>query len=377
MNKYPSVQIRRIESYSLPALRDAVGSFLENVQNSRINRPKRVLLKPNLLGAFPPERAVTTHPLVLEALILHFLELGKEVWIGDSPGGIVKAESVWETCGLKDLSIRYPVKLVNLSTSGFRELEYEGISVKISEVFWQCGIVINVAKLKTHSLMAFTGGLKNLYGLIPGLAKTDYHREYPSTTDFAKLLVALYELTRSRVTYSFIDGITGMDGPGPSAGRVRKFGLLLGSTSISALDHTASRLMGFSPEDVPYLVPALHKDGILPSRVRIPTSFRDFRLHNVDINLARFSKNLLKYIPGAAQKLFKNLYDKAPVISDRCRKCGICVENCPVQAISPATPKVFPRIDPAKCIKCMCCHEMCPHQAIDIKRTLLARLVLK
>ncbi len=377
MNKYPNVQIRKIESYSLPALQEAVAIFLENAPHSKINRPKRVLLKPNLLGAFSPEKAVTTHPVVMEALVRHFLDLGKEVWIGDSPGGILKAESVWETCGMKDLAERYPVKLVNLSTAGFRELEYEGVSVKISEVFWQCGIVINVAKYKTHSLMAFTGGLKNLYGLIPGLAKTDYHRMYPTTGDFARLLLALYALTKSRVTYSFIDGIIGMDGPGPSAGRVRNFGLLLGSTSISALDHIAARLMGFGLEDVPYLVPALHQDGVLPSRVRIPTSFRDFKMQDVDINMAKLAKNLLKYIPGAAQKLFRNLYDKAPVISGRCKKCGICVENCPVQAISPASPSKFPRIDPAKCIKCMCCHELCPYQAIDIERKLLARLVLK
>ncbi|HNT52561.1 MAG TPA: DUF362 domain-containing protein, partial [Candidatus Syntrophosphaera sp.] len=159
-----SVQIRKIESYALPALSDAVADFLRNVSSSRLKRSKRVLLKPNLLGAFPPERAVTTHPAVLEALVRYWLDLGKEVWIGDSPGGTVNVDTVWQSCGMKDLAERYPVKLVNLSTSGFRELEQDGIRLQISEVLWQCGIVINVAKYKTHGMMAFTGALKNLYG---------------------------------------------------------------------------------------------------------------------------------------------------------------------------------------------------------------------
>lgn len=180
----PKVQIRRIETYDLPQLETAVADFLGHANRIRIKRSKRVLLKPNLLGAFPPERAVTTHPVLLEALIRHFLELGKEVWIGDSPGGTADVEQVWQACGLKDLANRYPVKLVNLSTSGYRELKWNGIPVKISEVFWQCGIVINIGKYKTHGLVGFTGALKNLYGLVPGLIKTDYHSRYPNSVDF-------------------------------------------------------------------------------------------------------------------------------------------------------------------------------------------------
>ncbi len=369
------VQIRKIEAYELPVLEAAVADFLANARGSRIKRCKRVLLKPNLLGAFAPERAVTTHPAVLEALIRYFLDRGKEVWIGDSPGGSVNADSVWKTCGLLDLAERYPVKLVNLSTAGFRELEHAGISLKVSEVFWQCGIVINVAKYKTHGMMAFTGALKNLYGLIPGLVKTEYHGRYPNNRDFAAMLLALYALTGPKVNYSFIDGITGMDGVGPSAGRVRNFGLLLGSTSIPALDYIAARMLGFSLRDVPYLLPALHLDGILPSRVSVPTSFRHFQIPDADIKAVKFSADLLKLVPRFARHGFNKVYSIQLRVSTRCRKCGICVQSCPVQAISAATATRFPSINQNKCIKCMCCHEMCPHRAIDIHKSFVARMV--
>jgi len=373
----PQVQIRKIESYDPAALDAAVKSFLREMPLSRVNRSKRVLIKPNLLGAYPPERAVTTHPAVVEALVRYWLEKGKEVWIGDSPGGALNVERVWETCGYNDLAKRYPVKLVNLSTAGFRELDYEGTGVKISEVFWRCGIIINVAKYKTHSLTGFTGGLKNLYGLVPGLIKTDYHRLYPATKDFAALLLALYRLTRSRVSYSFIDGILGMDGAGPSAGRVRNFGLLFGSRSIPAMDYTAARLMGFRMGDVPYLREALHGDGILPSRIKVPTSFQDFTLPDVDIRVVKLRKELLKYVPRIGRKIFQKVYYFHPRISERCKSCGLCVRSCPVHAITPPAPGILPAVNPKVCIKCMCCHEMCPHHAVDIHKSFLAGLVTR
>ncbi len=373
----PQVQIRKIESYDPAALDAAVKSFLREMPLSRVNRSKRVLIKPNLLGAYLPERAVTTHPAVVEALVRYWLEKGKEVWIGDSPGGALNVERVWENCGYNDLAKRYPVKLVNLSTSGFRELDYEGTKVKISEVFWRCGIIINVAKYKTHSLTGFTGGLKNLYGLVPGLIKTDYHRLYPATKDFAALLLALYRLTRSRISYSFIDGILGMDGAGPSAGRVRNFGLLFGSRSIPAMDYTAARLMGFRMGDVPYLREALHGDGILPSRIKVPTSFQDFTLPDVDIRVVKLRKELLKYVPGIGRKIFQKVYYFHPRISERCKSCGLCVRSCPVHAITPPAPGILPAVNPKVCIKCMCCHEMCPHHAVDIHKSFLAGLVTR
>ena len=370
------VQIRRIDSYNPDLLDEAVDGFLKSVRNAKLHRNKRVLLKPNTLGAYPPDKAVTTHPAVLEALIKYFLAKGKEVWIGDSPGGTTSVEQVWEVCGYTDLARRYPVKLVNLSTAGFRELKHGGISVKVSEVLWQCGIVINVAKYKTHSLMAYTGALKNLYGLVPGLVKTEYHRMYPDTKSFAELLLALFQEVRSKITYSFIDGIVGMDGYGPSAGKPRDFGLFFGSESISALDYVAARMMGFGIRDVPYLSGALHSEGVLPSRVSVPSSFRNQAPLKADITGVKLGKDFLRFVPPVAKKIFRKLYDQHPVITERCKRFGVCVRSCPVTAISYGQDGM-PRIDREKCIKCMCCHELCPHSVVEIQKTLVARLVTR
>ncbi|MFA5509668.1 MAG: DUF362 domain-containing protein [Candidatus Cloacimonadaceae bacterium] len=367
------VQIRKMEGYDLQQLQDAVASYLKSVRNPKLNRAKRVLIKPNLLGAYPPHKAVTTHPMVVEAIIRHFLDKGKEVWVGDSPGGTVSVESVWETCGYKDLARRYPIKLVNLSTMGFREIQKGENTLRVSEALWRCGIIINVAKYKTHSLMAYTGALKNLYGLVPGLIKSDYHRQHPDTNSFARLLLDLWEITRKRITYNFIDGIMGMDGAGPSAGNPRYFGLFFGSESVPAVDYIASKMMGFRLHDIPYMHDALHTEGILPSRIQIPTSFKDYPVFDADLGMVKLRKDLLKYLPEFVRKGFHHLYYKQPVISEDCKRCGICVRSCPVKAIA-WQEDGFPKIDEKECIRCMCCHELCPHHAVYIKRSWVARI---
>lgn len=371
--KKPRVQIRKLNSYDLDELQDAVGTFIKSCRNPKLQKSKRVLIKPNMLGAYPPEKAVTTHPVVVEAIVRYFLDAGKEVWVGDSPGGSVSVEDVWEATGFSDLAKRYPIKLQNLSTMGFRELKMDGKTLRISEAFWRCGIVINVAKYKTHSLMAFTGAFKNLYGLVPGLIKSDYHRQYPDTHSFSDLLIALWKLTKNRVTYNFIDGILGMDGAGPSAGNPRHFGLFFGSSSIAALDYVAATMMGFKLKDLPYLSPILHAEGVLPSRISIPNSFRDHPSFDAELGVVKLRTDLLKHLPHPVRRGFKKLYYARPVIGTDCKRCGVCVKSCPVKAIN-WQDDGFPLIDNAKCIKCMCCHEMCPYHAIDIKRSLVAKV---
>ena len=47
---------------------------------------------------------------------------------------------------------------------------------------------------------------------------------------------------------------------------------------------------------------------------------------------------------------------------DGCVGCGICVEKCPVNAITMEDKKA--RIDMEKCIHCGTCHSVCPEEAV-------------
>lgn len=49
--------------------------------------------------------------------------------------------------------------------------------------------------------------------------------------------------------------------------------------------------------------------------------------------------------------------------ADKCKKCSLCMKNCPVSAISGDREKGY-EIDQAKCIKCGRCFELCKFEAI-------------
>ena len=52
--------------------------------------------------------------------------------------------------------------------------------------------------------------------------------------------------------------------------------------------------------------------------------------------------------------------------AEACKGCGICMRDCPTQAIS-GEKKQAHRIDPASCVKCGVCYEDCPFNAVMTK----------
>ena len=74
-----------------------------------------------------------------------------------------------------------------------------------------------------------------------------------------------------------------------------------------------------------------------------------------------------KLMNPVAKKLFKVSINFDP---NKCKQCGTCWKNCPVQAVSPPTelkPGKIPRWNADKCITCYCCAELCPYEAVNFK----------
>jgi uncharacterized protein (DUF362 family)/NAD-dependent dihydropyrimidine dehydrogenase PreA subunit len=370
------VQIKRIDEYNL----QAIGVFLE--ESAIANRiPERlanchtILIKPNLLGPFPPERAVTTHPLVVEAMVIYLKKLGKEIWIGDSPGGTVPWERVVKVTGLADVAERHGVPLLSLYEAGAGPTDAKGIS--LSRGLDKADAIVNLCKYKTHSLMLYTGAVKNLYGLVPGLLKAELHRRYPQPSDFRNVLTEIYKRMSPKIVWNVMDGILGMDGEGPSAGRPHHFGVMFACTSGASLDVVASRMMGFKLADLPYITDALCVDDISPEAVTTAPEWTGFHFKGVSTREVLIRQWAANRIPGVAFKVFRKLFDFEPRFTLSCRMCGVCRDGCPVKAITLTKGEKMPVIDRSKCIKCMCCHELCPFSAIVVHKRFLARLMLR
>ena len=78
----------------------------------------KVLLKINLLSAVSPEKAVTTHPEVVGALISYFRGRGCKVWVGDA-------------CSTGDMGGELNKMIDPFSITGIREtVEREGGIIK-------------------------------------------------------------------------------------------------------------------------------------------------------------------------------------------------------------------------------------------------------
>ena len=50
------------------------------------------------------------------------------------------------------------------------------------------------------------------------------------------------------------------------------------------------------------------------------------------------------------------------VNEEMCTGCGVCVEECPVDAIS--LEEETATIDEGECIRCGTCHDVCPQEAV-------------
>lgn len=368
------VYIEEIKTYDLNKIR----TFLNELPIwDELEDKKVVLIKPNLLGAYPPEQAVTTHPVMLQAVIDILKEKKKTILIGDGPGGTVQVQSVWEKTGIKELAEKNNIKLVNFSKGEIITRKGRTIEFPTTRYFWEADAIVNVSKYKTHSLMAYTGAVKNLYGLIPGLKKSDYHRDYPEHYNFARVISELYELTKEKLVFNIMDGITGMEGEGPSAGIPRNFGVVFAGESASAIDFTASRMMGFDTRKIGYIMNCLAIDNLKPEEIEIPEKWKGFVFENVKIKRVKTFIKILAYSPEILKNVFRKLFQYYPDFNDKCTQCRICVDSCPVQAMILKKNASAPEIDYSKCIKCMCCHEFCPHHAVYINKSFLAKLLLK
>lgn len=363
----------RCMSYDYQVVADAVQRVLAPLGGMErfVRRGQKVHVKPNLLAAKEPARAITTHPAVVEAVVRLVQDLGAKVTIGDSPGGAVTGlQRYWDNTGLAEVARRTGAPLVAFETGGVVERKVRGISYYVSRYAVEADVLINLPKLKTHNLTLYTGAIKNLFGVIPGLRKSEYHKQAPHPEDFAEVLVDIYSAVRPYLHVA--DAVVGQEGNGPSSGKVRQMGVLLASADGVALDAVGAAMMGFAEDEI-------DSTRIAAQRGLGEGSLQRIQLIGADIESLRLpdfvlpSNRLIKLIPRWLMLLGARLIWVRPrAIPELCQRCGACEQNCPVAAIHP-DEEGFPRMDYARCIKCMCCDEGCPHQAIEQEMSWLAR----
>jgi len=142
---------------------------LENV----IHSGDRVLLKPNILAASPPESAATTHPSIVASMCEFVLQAGGKPVVGDGagisrPGTTSKA---LKTSGIEESARKAGAQVVNFETAGFTLVDIpdplQFRKLYIANPVLEADVVISLPKLKTHELTYYTGAVKNFFGALP------------------------------------------------------------------------------------------------------------------------------------------------------------------------------------------------------------------
>jgi uncharacterized protein (DUF362 family)/ferredoxin len=337
----------------------------------------RVLLKPNLLARYAPDAAVTTHPVVVEAVVLVLQGHGiDDITLADSPGGpYAKSllETIYRASGLAAVAERTGMKL-NTDTATVEKTVADAElcrSFTIIKPAIDADYIINLVKLKTHGMMMMTAGVKNLFGCIPGLMKPDMHLRFPEKERFAQMLVDLALLVKPGIT--LVDGIDAMEGDGPSGGTVRHMGMTFAAKNVFALDLALGEFLGFGCDEVPTVAQSV-KAGLCPANPTEiewlldgkPRPILDFQ-HPHSKTLS-FSGSVPKWLSAPVGWLEKRLSPRPVVNRGKCIGCGKCAESCAPRAMTVRDKKA--NLELSKCIRCYCCHEMCPVNAIKIKRSI-------
>ncbi len=362
-------------------------SILRNIQDlggleKYVNKNDKVLLKINLLMKRKPHEATTTHPVFIKALAEILIDYGCKVIIGDSPGGPfneILLKSIYKYNEIEKIASETGATL-NYNCNSFALKNENNLLLKnfiATDMLNDVDKVISVSKLKTHKMMTFTGAVKNMFGIVPGINKAEYHMNLPTYEKFADALIDICQ--SANPVLSFMDGIEGMEGEGPSSGNPRNVNVTIASSSPYHLDKVACTLISLPFDKVPTIKRCYEREictGDLSDIEIISENFDNLIINDFDIPKTSLVIYNHDKLPDFVKNFFNNnIQPKLKVKETDCINCAICQKNCPAEVID--MKKNLPQFDLKNCIRCYCCQELCPKRAIYVKRPLLLKLITR
>ncbi len=225
---------------------------------------KRILLKPNLVESHPGATHINTHPFIVRGAVEAFRRYGAaEIIVADGPGHCRDTLLILEDTGLVDILRSEHITFKDLNQDSWYTTPNVGRRTNLKrlvlpETLKQVDWIVSMPKLKTHHWVGVTLSMKNLFGVMPGIfygwPKNVFHWEgiEQSIIDINSTVAA---------HFAIVDGIVGMEGDGPIAGKPKHAGVIVMGRNLVAVDATCARIMGINPQKVAYLAAASKRLG--------------------------------------------------------------------------------------------------------------------
>ena len=214
-----------------------------------LRKDMKIALKPNLVVSKPASSGATTSPELVEGIIKYLKDNGfnnisimESSWVGDD------TKRAYKVCGYERISSKYNVPLIDLKSDKTESVTCGGMDMLICSAPLHADFLINIPVLKAHCQTSLTCALKNLKGCIPDPEKRRFH-----ALGLHKPIALLNKLLKSHLI--IVDGIMGdltfEEGGNP----VRMNRVILGTDPV-LVDTYAAQLLGYSPQDIPYIAEA-------------------------------------------------------------------------------------------------------------------------
>ncbi len=219
---------------------------------------RAILLKPNLVEYLAGVE-VNTNALLVGAAIDAFLRLGAErVVVAEGPGHQRDTYLLLAESGLDEQLRLRKVQFADLNRDAVVSVPtrsgYSGLGrLWLPQALLSAEVVVSMPKIKTHHWAGVTLSMKNMFGVIPGLAYG-----WPKNILHWKGIHECILDICATVPPHFViaDGVVAMEGNGPLHGTHRPLHKIVLADDAVAADFTCCRLMGLRPDRVPHLATA-------------------------------------------------------------------------------------------------------------------------
>ena len=214
-----------------------------------LNSGMAVALKPNLVVPCPASDGATTHPEVVEGIILFLRDFGvrdikiiESSWVGDST---IRA---FKYCGYNELSKKFNIPLVDLKSDSHKTYKSAEYDIAVCDEVMDTDFLINIPVLKAHCQTRLTCCLKNLKGCIPDSEKRRFH-----TLGIHRPVAALNAIIKTG--YCVVDGICG-DLSFEEGGNPIDSKRIIAGRDPLLIDSYCAQLIGYRPDEIEYITHA-------------------------------------------------------------------------------------------------------------------------